>query len=219
MKILLTEQQYQRVMDEMAYPASFSMETFKSIRAYKKRMDYCKEHLKRLAEGSSRVAYQIDDTKVLKLAKNGKGLVQNEGEADLGHDQYYYTCIAQVFDYDENYSFIEMELARKCNINDFKRITGYDFELVKDLINNHLVGHNRHYYRRKVDMPDDLVDDMLDNQFISNLVEITVGQELLVGDVGRISSYGIVKRDGKDEIVLIDYGLTEDQFKQHYSKR
>jgi hypothetical protein len=36
------------------------------------------------------------------------------------------------------------------------------------------------------------------------------------GDLMRLSTYGVVKRDGQETIVLIDYGLTDDIYKTHY---
>ena len=38
------------------------------------------------------------------------------------------------------------------------------------------------------------------------------------GDLLRISSYGIVKRDNHDEIVLIDYGLNDDVYNRYYNR-
>jgi hypothetical protein len=38
-----------------------------------------------------------------------------------------------------------------------------------------------------------------------------------VGDLERLSSYGVVKRDGQDKIVLIDYGLTHEVYSSYYS--
>jgi asparagine synthase (glutamine-hydrolysing) len=37
-----------------------------------------------------------------------------------------------------------------------------------------------------------------------------------VGDLRRLSSYGLVNRDGQDKIVLIDYGLTHDVYTSYY---
>ena len=65
---------------EEAYPESFNMETFKSLRNHAERNRYAAEHLQKIAAGSSRIVYKIDDEKVLKLAKNDKGIAQNETE-------------------------------------------------------------------------------------------------------------------------------------------
>ena len=43
------------------YPASFSMEEFKKLTSFAKRIAYCEEHLQRISSGSSRIVYKIDD--------------------------------------------------------------------------------------------------------------------------------------------------------------
>ena len=37
------------------------------------------------------------------------------------------------------------------------------------------------------------------------------------GDLERTNSYGLVKREGQDKIVLIDYGLTHEVYSSYYS--
>ena len=62
-------------IDEMAYPTSFNMGEFKSIKSYKGKLDYAKQHLLgKLGAGSSRAVFKVDDEKVLKIALNEKGL-------------------------------------------------------------------------------------------------------------------------------------------------
>ena len=71
-----------------AYPASFNMEEFKNMKSFNQRIQYCEQNLQRISSGSSRIVYRIDDEKVLKLAKNKKGLAQNEAEVDFGTESY-----------------------------------------------------------------------------------------------------------------------------------
>jgi hypothetical protein len=220
MKYIITEQQLKIILNEMPYPQSFNMDTFISLTSYQKRIQYCKQHLQRIAEGSSRIAYKIDDTKVLKLAKNKKGLIQNEGEADLGYNNRYYTCIAEVFEFDEkNYTFVEMELARKCSPEDFKRIVGFDLETIINLIKHEIHGDYRYrHIGPKPEFTPDELDKFYENEFITNIVDLVHSTEVLLGDLGKPDSYGVVIRDGQEEVVVIDYGLTEDNFKKHYYK-
>jgi hypothetical protein len=219
MKYIITEQQLKTILNEMPYPQSFNMDTFKSLTSYQKRIQYCKQHLQRIAEGSSRIAYKIDDTKVLKLAKNGKGLIQNEGEADLGYKNYYYTCLAEVFEFDEkNYTFVEMELARKCSPADFIRIVGFDLETVTKLIEHELHGDYRYRHLPKHDISQDDIEKYYENGFITNLVDLVHSAEVMIGDLKKPDSYGVVIRDGQEEVVVVDYGLTEQTFNKHYYK-
>ena len=84
-KIIVTEAQYMKIIDEMAYPVSFNMDEFKMLKTFAARIKYCQARLQRISSGSSRIVYKIDNEKVLKLAKNRKGIAQNEAE---GGDYY-----------------------------------------------------------------------------------------------------------------------------------
>lgn len=76
----------QELLQEMAYPSSFNMEHFKSLTSFKKRLEYANTHLPRkIASGSARTIFQVDDEKVLKLAHNNKG--------------YYQTKLKKIFTY------------------------------------------------------------------------------------------------------------------------
>ena len=83
------------------YPSSFDMGTFKSLKSHAGRNRYAQEHLQRLSSGSSRIVYKIDDEKVLKLAKNDKGIAQNEVEIEYGQYPDIDDVVAKIFDYDD----------------------------------------------------------------------------------------------------------------------
>ena len=54
------------------------------IRSFRGRFKYCTEHLwNAIGKGSSRAVFQIDDEKILKLAINNKGIMQNTAEGQL----------------------------------------------------------------------------------------------------------------------------------------
>lgn len=67
-------------VNQMAYPAAFSFDTMLSIRSYAGRLKYIASILPKLGSGSSRTVYPVDDEKVLKVARNDKGIAQNEVE-------------------------------------------------------------------------------------------------------------------------------------------
>ena len=90
------------------YPQSFDMKFFKTLQSFASRKKYCDEHLKKIAQGSSRIVYYIDNEKVLKLAKNKKGLAQNEIEIDYSDDYMLTGIVAPVYDYHENFLWLEM---------------------------------------------------------------------------------------------------------------
>jgi hypothetical protein len=199
------------------YPSSFDMETFKSLRSHAGRNRYAQEHLQRLSSGSSRIVYKIDDEKVLKLAKNDKGVAQNEVEIEYGQYSDIDDVVAKIFDYDEeNNLWVEMELARKVRPSDFKNIIGYSFEDYKLAIRNYGIdtGNNK---GSKYPLSKQLVEDMWENEFMYEMFSFIGNYAVPTGDLERTSSYGLVNRDGQDKIVLIDYGLTHDVYSSYYS--
>lgn len=94
------------------YPLTFNMEHFKTLRSFNQRIQYCEQNLQRISSGTSRIVYKIDNEKVLKLAKNSKGLAQNEVEAGYSKYNDLEDLVARTFDYDEKNLWVEMELAR-----------------------------------------------------------------------------------------------------------
>lgn len=198
------------------YPSSFDMEKFKSLSSFAARIRYCGEHLQRISSGSSRIVYKIDNEKVLKLAWNKKGLAQNEVEIEYGGYYDIEGITARVFDSDPNNLWVEMELARKLSKGDFKRLTGLDWEMYAKAIHNHGIdtGNGRGY---KHDLPEEFKEEVWENEFSYAMLDFMGNYGIPAGDLTRRSTYGIVKRDGQDDIVMIDYGLTSDVYDSYYS--
>lgn len=197
------------------YPSSFDMEHFKTLRSFAQRVKYCEEHLKRISSGSSRIVYMIDNTKVLKLAKNQKGLAQNEVEIQWGQDSYFGSILAHTFMYHPDDLWVEMELARKVTKKDFQRLTECNIEEMDMYLRNfYEINHGK----RPIFTMDPAVKERLDeNEFVQAIQDFMANVDAPAGDFGRLSSYGIVQRNGQDDIVLIDFGLTNDVYQTYYS--
>jgi hypothetical protein len=202
---------------EEVYPQSFDMDVFKSLKTFKDRIAYCETHLSRISSGSSRIVYKIDDEKVLKLAKNKKGLAQNEVEIDFSSESVLEDVVANVFDYEQNYMWAEMELARPVTKNLFKQITGYDFN------EDYYDGLEYYYFNElgnkrfhSVTKPNSY-NDMWEDDFMYGIFQYLGNFDVPVGDLKKLSSYGVVKRNGVDKIVLIDYGLDKTVLTNYYS--
>jgi hypothetical protein len=199
------------------YPKDFDIELFSTLRSFSARVKYCEKYLNRISSGSSRIVYKIDETKVLKLAKNNKGLAQNEVEIELSNYSDLEGVVAKVFNYDENNLWLEMELAKKINNNDFKRIIGYNFIDFTKFIYNVAVDANITRNRYKHDLPSEIADAMWEDINITSIVDYMVNYDIPPGDLMRLSSYGAIKRGGNEDIVIIDYGLTKDVYASHYA--
>lgn len=212
-------------LSEMAYPASFNLEEFNTIRTFSGRKAYCDQRLQRISSGSARIVYKIDDDKCLKLAKNTKGIAQNEEEIYNSFIREYIG--AMVYAHGNNNEWLEMQLARKAKKSDFKRITGYPFELLVDFVyytrNQY---SNRKYMRYISNDSEKLFQQWFDDD---NFYETLFGQVYdyltntcpeIVGDYTSISSWGVVTdEDGQERLVIIDYGLNDEIFRKYYARR
>jgi len=229
-KFILTEEQLRKiyekcsedVIDEMAYPACFNMDEFKQLTSFNARIQYCQNRLKRLGSGSSRIVYQIDNEKCLKLAKNKKGIAQNEAEND-GYVQSV-GIAAEVYDCHPDYLWIEMQLARPAKKSDFKRLTGYDFNTmcawVEYVKSRYVYGrfYRNHDYDELFDS--DAFYENFDYSLFDMLQDYMSNTGLTAtGDLQRISSWGVVSKNGEEELVLIDFGLNDDVFNDFYKRK
>jgi hypothetical protein len=205
----------ENMMIDEEYPSTFDMDHFKTLTKFAERVRYCEEHLKRISSGSSRIVYMIDNTKVLKLAKNKKGIAQNEVEIQWGQDSYFGSILAHTFMYHPNDLWVEMELARKVSKKDFTRLTDCTIEEMNYYIRNIKEINNR---RRPIfHIAPEVEDRLRENEFVSSIIEFMENIDAPAGDFGKLNSYGIVQRGGQDDIVLIDFGLTNDVYQTYYS--
>jgi hypothetical protein len=198
------------------YPTNFSFEEFDNIKSYNGKLKYANERLEKLGSGSARVVYKVDNQKVLKIAKNKKGIAQNSVEAE-GYLQNY-DIVARVFDTDRDDFWVEMEWAKKLSQKRFEQLTGLKIESVT----NYLI--YKKSYQNYNNKPSPEIKDFLqkseENEFIQNLWELIADYNMIYpGDFTRISSYGEVTRDGKQKVVLVDFGLTSSVYYDYYDRR
>lgn len=206
---------------EMAYPSSFSFEEFERISSYSGKIRYATQHLRRISSGSSRVIFKIDDEKVLKVAKNIKGLGQNNTEADWYLQEY--DVIAKVFERgdsikDEGPFWIEMELAKRVPPKRFQELTGLSIQEVQNFL-IWFKGVNHPVQGRAPYIEDELKNKVSENEWFGSLQSMIMDYDMeYPGDFGRLNSYGEVLRDGKPTIVLVDFGLSRQVWLNYYAK-
>lgn len=219
-KNLLQEHLYYHILESLMdedYPTTWNVEEFAKLRSFAERKRYCDTHLQPISSGSGRIAYKIDEEKVLKLAKNPKGVAQNEVEIEHSQDRYFSFLLARTFHFDNNGLWVEMELAKKCNAGFFKKMVGGTInEFLRYMINFSVENEGgRPFFH-----VDEKVSEIFgENKFVQDLKEYTHAYDVQAGDFGKLSSFGIVKRDGQDTLVVIDYGLTKDVHSTHYVRK
>jgi hypothetical protein len=217
LRILILEELGEYFMKE-EYPSSFNHEEFAKLRSFAERVRYCEQHLQKLAAGSSRIVYRIDNEKVLKLAKNPKGIAQNELEIRLGNDWYLEKegIIAKVFNSDENNQWVEMEFAKKTTPTNFKNITGVDIKILATYLR---IREDEFKGRKSWVSLDPQTREMCDeNEFVASIVDFMHNYDMPAGDLGRLSSYGEVIHDGHPSIVVIDFGLDQEVYNTYYDR-
>lgn len=210
-RISMTQQEYPKKDLQEFTAEGFDLDEFLNIRSFAGQVRYANEKLRRLASGSARIIYIIDDKTVLKLAKNEKGLAQNEVEASLGTDRMVGDIVAKVLEADENNRWIVMEKAKKISKSRFKQLVGVDlrnFEYYLKFTTDYRIGH-------MFSVEPEIAEILDENEFAQSVVELIHNFNIQPGDFGRPSSFGEINGN----IVITDYGLTQEVYKKYYDKR
>jgi hypothetical protein len=207
-------------VDEAVYPEGFDMGVFSGLKTFKARIDYVQSRLVRLGSGSSRIVYKIDDITVLKLAKNAKGIAQNEMEHELSAHGWYGDIVAEVYEVVDDYRWIEMQWAKKMSVGDFERILGVPFSVYKDYLHNIEYAQGRRRHGGRLDIPERYEKIMREKEFFSDIERMAGDYDMALGDFNRPSSYGVVRdEDGTERVVLVDYGASWDIIERLYYKK
>lgn len=189
-------------------------ETLDDLWTLKKSFSALKNYLKDqdipyISSGSSRWVFGPIDGHVLKLAKNRKGIAQNNAEADGLINNY--DCICEWFAASDEGIWIESDYCTKAKPTDFKKILGYPFSTHCE----YLEYMEEERSKNPGTAPDgyyELLED--EDNLLCSMYYLISDFDLPVGDFQRISSYG-VNSEGK--IALVDYGLNRQVGKDHYS--
>lgn len=205
----------------MAYPVSFSFDEFNNIKSYNGKLKYANERLQKISSGSARVVYKVDEEKVLKIAKNKKGIGQNSIESDWGL-QRMSDIVAKIFNTNDDHFWVEMELAKKLTPNRFKQLTGMSLNEVQDMLRvmETLNNSSRRKYLKQEqlkELHDEFSQKVNDNEFLNSLTDMIMNFGMKYpGDFGRVNSYGEVLREGVPTVVLVDFGLSESVWEDFY---
>jgi hypothetical protein len=181
------------------------LSNIEELETYAARKKYAERNLKHLSSGSARIVYLTPGKTILKLAKNDKGIAQNEAESNPKMKSKH---LNKILGHAGNFAWIETCYLEKITEKDFEEMTGLKFE---DF------GESIRYGLRKVSDNKDIekpknFDKVSESDIYKELKDIGEKFKLLPGDMARISSWG--EKDGNP--VLIDAGLTRDIFDEYY---
>ena len=213
-------------IQEAPLPPDWDPGQFQQGTTFKSRLAYALERAKKLGTGSSRVAMIIDyqgRPTVLKVAKNAKGLAQNEVEASLLDDGYarQLGILIPLIDYDESNPqphWIHTEMAQKatekqlCNLMKCQSLWR-----LTDAARVYAGKEPRRTWQNVLNaLPDSMSesDRELFEEYASVLADLTNSFNVELGDFNRAANWGIYQ--GKP--VIIDIGLDTNVMNQYYSE-
>lgn len=205
---------FSKFITESPLPDDWDGGMYNERTPFSRRVKYAQERAKKLGAGSSRIAfvipYQGRDT-VLKIAKNSKGMAQNEAEAQV-LDDYYLKGLGifiPMIDYDEENTsptWIHTEMASKASAGDFVRACGGSLD--------DLIAFAHHYCGKKYTGRGDYTKVNPESELAQSLGDYLGNYDANFGDYSRLANWGIY--DGSP--VIIDAGFNDEVRDLYYSK-
>jgi len=219
-------------VDEAPLPPDWDKEKLNLRQTYKNRIKYALDRAKRLGGGSSRVAMTIDyegRPTVLKVAKNYKGLKQNQAEVDILDDGYLgnLPIIIPLIDYDKENNqpvWIQTEVAKKITAPTLmKMLHTPSMWLFTNKVRN-ILGR-----RKPHEMDDKKIKETyfasyntlwkpteqdwdIFKEYANEVADLVDNSSLELGDLGAASNWGVY--NGRP--VIIDLGLSEEVWQKYY---
>lgn len=190
---------------------SFDIEYLSSLKTFNQRLIYCRTKLKKLGVGSSREVFEIDSNWVIKVAKNDKGLAQNNVEGDYSATRMY-DFIPKIKDKDDEDRWVIVEKCEKITKKEFESLTKLSFEFFCQFL--------REYDKievkcMKVKFSEEVEKELNDeDSFIYSVRDLLGNYDMLPGDFEKLNSFG--KHNNK--IKIIDWGFTKEVHKTYYKK-
>jgi hypothetical protein len=169
------------------------------------RIKFAEKKWEKLGEGSSRTVFKINDFLIIKIAHNKKGIAQNENEMN---PELQTCCVTKTIVADAKCKWLVTHLTDSMTKEDFKKKMGFSFDMFSKAL---LYAFNN---EDDVKEPKNY-DEIKKHPFFKCVSRVVINGSLLVGDLEKVSSYGI--KNG--EIYLRDYGFTKEIFEDFYEDK
>jgi hypothetical protein len=221
-------------VNEAPLPPDWDPEKLNLRQTFKDRLKYALERAKRLGGGSSRVAMTIDyegRPTVLKVAKNLKGLAQNEVEVDILKDGYIgkMPIVIPLIDFDKENNrpvWIQTEQAKKVRGDTLhKMLHTPSMWLLTNKARNILGQRKPHemddekikkYYfetHNNLWKPTEEGYEIFE-EYANEIADLVNSSGLSIGDLQAPSNWGVFN----ERPVVIDLGLNENVWQNLYVK-
>lgn len=185
-----------------SYPEQFSLETLSEIPKFFKRIQYCSKRLEKIAHGSSRVVFHFSEDFVIKVAKDNKGLAQNEMEAKISENNLSITI--PYHSSDKAFKWIIFKKASETTLSELEKLLtiplaeiNYDMRKMKNSFKE-----------------SGTCQTSLKTTYAEDLKLLIEKHNIAIGDIVKPSSWGIYNNEPK----LIDFGLTSEIYQAFFKK-
>lgn len=197
------------LLEEIDNPG-FSWAEFKKLPDLEQKKLYLQANLEYGGEGSSRIVFLLKNLPyVLKLAKNQKGVAQNQGEVEVYTNPKTKRIVAKIADMGDDYAWIVSELARGISYVEFRKDLGIQFT---DFVDAIAEGAKTRNYQAPLETILSGASEKGIN-FYRMVVSLITDNKILPGDLTKLDSYGKTN-DGR--IIVVDYGFTHENWQQIY---
>ncbi|MFA6049825.1 MAG: hypothetical protein WC761_01390 [Candidatus Paceibacterota bacterium] len=229
----------------MASTKKFSVRKFRKFSSPEEMLAYAHETLPCLGKGSSRTAFAYSRGKVLKISADNKGFAQNAAERFVANNLDTKMAVSAIYDHKEidgHTVWLISQIVRVIkNYDEFENLAGFSWEPFNEIIRE-FAKHNAqeslgkvttsisNEYSKRVKKLKTSGDERNANYFEKLLKDIEVMKvspfflgiiaameqnRLMPGDILEVEHYG---KTSDGNIVLLDYGLTEEIANKYYKK-
>lgn len=200
----------------------FSFEDLSQCESYSDKLGYARDHLEFLGSGSSRHVFVLSDGKVLKVASNENGMIQNNVEKFYSDTKW--DRLSKVHDYDEDFMWIVSERTEPIDEIMFESIFGITMETMYVHLyhqrsgvffeNNPISTPVAEYMLEIIEKRNKTKDVSIIKEIIDKSVEMGINNS----DIPRIENWGLRKTKNGDYPVITDYGNFDSRFRKYPSR-
>jgi len=208
---------FKEYLIEAPLPDDWDKDIYNPNIPFAKRIRYATERAAKVGTGSSRVAFEIPyegRSTILKIAKNKKGMAQNDYESQMMFNDYYVKQLGITIpgiDYDEKNdppTWLHMEKAGKVTPTIFKKyFNGLDpsglVRLTKYMIGRVRVSPEEEQQYQEI---------AENNEAISSFIDLMGNYDIEIDDFGRLANWGVYN----NHVVIIDIGGSSEVISQYY---
>lgn len=201
-------------------------ELLQTVSSHKKAIDLALEKSKRIGQGSSRAVFDLLDPEhgntVIKIAKNKKGLAQNQFELDILTDNFHPDILPIVYDYDKDSVmqgknegmplWLQVEKVSKITQKEYDKALDNKSPYLKYYLYS-ILGPN--YNFGKDLLTPEIKDYFSDNEYVQDLLGLAGNYGLPIEDL--ITYRNIGKRNNGD-LVILDVGLSKEIYDKFYKR-